>query len=111
MAVVKMMQGDSYAIFVDLKVDGKVMTPDKVSDVEITVGESFRKLYSSGEVGYESSMQQWYFLPTQEETFAMEPGAYDVQLRLKLPNEQYSPVKGISVGRIIILDAQSGEVI
>lgn len=111
MAVVKMMQGDSYAIFVDIKADGKVMTPDKITDVEITVGESIRKLYSAGEVGYDSSMLQWYFLPTQEDTLAMEPNAYEVQIRVKFPNGQYSAVKGVSVGRIIILDAQSEEVI
>lgn len=111
MAVVKMMQGDSFAIFLDLKADGKVLTPDKVSDVEVTVGESFRKLYTSGEVGYETSMLQWFFLPTQEDTLAMEPNAYEVQVRVKFPNGQYSAVKGLTVGRIIILDAQSEEAI
>jgi hypothetical protein len=111
MATVRMMQGDSYAIFVDLKADGSALTPDKVSDIEITVGDSFRKLYSSGEVGYDATMLQWYFLPTQEDTLAMEPNAYEVQIRVKFPNGQYSAVKGVSVGRIIILDAQSEEVI
>ena len=111
MAAVRMMQGDSRSLFVQLKLDGKPVTPGMVSEIEITVGESLRKLQSSGEVMYDSASQLWYFIPTQEETLAMEPNGYAVQARIKLPNGQYSPVTGITVGRIIILSSQSKEVI
>ena len=111
MASVKMMQGDSFSVFMNLKIDGAVMTPSLISDLEISVGDSLRKLYSAGEVQYDARQLQWYFIPTQEETLAMEPGGYEVQARIKFPNDQYSFVKGVGIGRIIILDANSEEVI
>lgn len=111
MATIKMMQGDSYAIFVNLKIDGNPLTPNMVSEVEITIGDSLRKLYSAGGVKYDTSLLQWYISPTQEETLAMEPNGYDVQARIKLKNGQNSSVKGVSVGRVVIVDAQSEEVI
>jgi hypothetical protein len=113
MAAIRIMQGDSYPVFValNMKDTGDVITPDLVSDVEISVGESLRKTYSAGETLYDSKEREWYFIPTQEETLAMEPGGYEVQARVKFPNGSYSPVKGIKVGTIIILDANSSEVI
>lgn len=113
MASVKMMQGDSYAVFValQLKDSGSVITPDMVSDVEVYVGDSIRKLYSAGEVRYDDTMLQWYFIPTQEETFGLEPGGYPVQVRVKFRNGAYSFIKGIEVGALTIVDANSEEVI
>lgn len=111
MATVKMMQGDSYAVFFALKINDSPLTPDILSDLEVCVGDSLRKLYSAGEVSYDETTQEWYFLPSQEETLAMEPEAYEVQARAKFRNGQYSAVKGVSVGRIIINDANSEEVI
>ena len=113
MASVKMMQGDSYPVFVSLKMTqtGDPITPDMVEEVEICVGDSLRKTHTAGEVLYDATQLQWFFVPSQEETFALEPDSYDVQTRIKLPNGQYSPVKGIKVGTIIIIDAQSEEVI
>lgn len=111
MTTVKIMQGDSHVMFFELKRSGVVVTPDTVSEIEITVGSALRKLYSSGDVGYDWNRKQWYFYPTQEETLSMEPDGYEVQARIKYPNGQYSPVKGITIGRIVITEAQSKEVI
>lgn len=113
MASVKMMQGDSYAVFVSLKMKetGEPITPDMVSDVEIYVGDSLRKTHAAAEVLYDAELSQWYFVPSQEETFALEPDSYEVQARIKFPNGQYSTVKGIKVGTIVIQDANSEEVI
>lgn len=113
MASIRIMQGDSYPIFtaITLKETGEPITPDMVSELEICVGESMRKNYSSGEVVYDEDEKEWYFFPTQDETFAMEPGAYEVQARPKFANGQYSTVRGISVGTIVIIDAKSNEVI
>lgn len=113
MATVKMMQGDSYAVFVNLKLTEteEPITPDMVSDVEIYVGDTIRKTHAAGEVLYDPEQCQWYFVPSQEETFALEPDSHEVQARIKFPNGQYSSVKGIVVGSILILDARSEEVI
>jgi hypothetical protein len=108
-----MMQGDSYPVFVSitLKETGEPITPDMISELEICVGESLRKTYSSGEVAYDDDEKEWYFIPTQDETFTMEPGAYEAQARPKFTNGQYSAVRGINVGTIVIIDAKSNEVI
>lgn len=108
-----MMQGDSYPVPVTLYFEqtDEPLTPDMVSDVEINVGDSLRKTYANGEAWYDTELRQWYFVPTQEETFALEPGKHKVQARIKFANGQYSPVKGIDVGTIVIRDAQSEEVI
>ena len=113
MASLRMMQGDSYPILValNLKDTGEPITPMMVSEVEICVGESIRKTYTADEVLYDASEMKWYFIPTQEETFAMDPGAYEVQARPKFANVEYSAVRGISVGTIVITDANSNEVI
>lgn len=113
MASFRMMQGDSGAVYVTLKVQdsGEVITPSMVSEVEICIGNALRKTYRAGEVQYDVSKNQWYFILTQEETFRMAPGGYNVQVRPKFNNGQYSSVKGLSVGYIGILAANSKEVI
>lgn len=113
MATIRMMQGDSYAVFVDLKMkeSGEPITPSMVSDVEIQVGDNLRKTHSAGEVLYDETQSQWYFIPSQEETFALDPESYEVQARIKFSNGKFPAVKGIRVGSIDILDAKSEEVI
>ena len=111
MAAIKMMQGDSYSIYLDLKIDGKAVVPNMISEIEITVGDAFRKLYSSGEVNYDFGSKQWYFTPTQEETLSMKPNSYEVQVRIKFQNGINSSVKGASIGRLTVIDAQSEAVI
>ena len=113
MASLKMMQGDSYAVFFALRIKqtSEPITPDMVSEVEVTVGKSLRKTYTAGEVRYDDEQNQWYFVPTQDETFGMDPESYEVQVRPKFSNGQHSTVKGVTVGNIVILDANSSEVI
>lgn len=107
MATVKMMQGDSYVVFIQLTMNGTTLTPDMVADVEICVGDVLRKTWSGGGVGYDTMTQQWYIRPTQEETLAMEVESYGVIARVKFGED----VKGIKVGSINIVDTHSEEVI
>ena len=111
MATIKMMQGDSRAVFFTLEQSGAELTPNKVSEVEITIGTNMRKLYSTGEVKWDKARRQWYIFPTQEETLALKPDGYEVQARFKYPNGEFSPVKGLTLGRIVITSAQSKDVI
>ena len=105
------MQGDSYPIFVELTQGGYVLTPEMVADVEVSVGESFIKKYSSGEVMFDSNLRKWYFRPTQEETLALEEGeSYQVIARVKYTNSP-ADVKGVRCGNIVIEDTNSTEVI
>lgn len=111
MAQIKMMRGDSYIVFVNLTQQGYPLTADMVTDVEICVGENLRKTYSGGEVGYDALRSMWYFRPSQKDTLAMDEGAYEVIVRVKYSPYQTADVKGISVGRITMLDTHSQEVI
>lgn len=107
MATIKMMQGDSYVVFFALTLNQTPLTPDMVDDVEVCVGEALRKTLSSGSVGYDTETEQWYMRPSQAETMAMEVNAYEVIARVKFGDD----VKGIVIGRIIITDTHSEEVI
>lgn len=111
MATVNMMQGDSYAVYIDLEQSGVDLTPEMVSDIEVSVGENLRKTYSGGGVGYDAASQRWYIRPTQEETLALEADGHEVIARVKYRNTPIADVKGISVGRIKITESLSKEVI
>jgi hypothetical protein len=111
MALIKMMRGDSYIVFVNLTQQGYPLTADMVTDVEICVGENLRKTYSGGEVGYDTLRSMWYFRPSQSETLAFEEGSYDVIVRVKFSPYEDADVKGFSVGRIIMTNTHSREVI
>lgn len=109
MATVKMMQGDSYVIPINLKLSGNPLTPDMVEDVEVCVGEKLRKTFREGSVGYDTSKQRWYIRPSQEETLGLDVEGYSVIARVKFSNG--ADVKGIKVGTILILDSHSEEVL
>lgn len=111
MATVRMMQGDSYALLINLTQMGTVLTPDLVADIEVSIGETIRKTASAGEVEFDTTEQQWYIRPTQEETLSLEPGVYEAIARIKYSDTDDSDVKGINIGRIIITDSLSMEVI
>lgn len=111
MATVKIMQGDSYAIPIELKQDGMLLTPEMVEDLEVCVGENLRKIYSGGGVGYDASRQQWYIRPTQQETMAMEVDSHDVIVRVKYLNLPDGDVVGAKIGSISVLEGRSEEVL
>lgn len=95
----KIMQGDSYPIPVDIMQDGVVVTPEMVEDVEITVGKAIRKVYSAGDITFENNT--WYFLLKQQETFSMS-GSNDVVCRLKYPVTGYT--HGVRVGYLSVTE-------
>ena len=95
----KIMQGDSYPIPVDITQDGMVITPEMVEDLEITVGKEIRKLRSTGDITFEDGT--WYFLLTQQETFSIS-GANEVICRLKYPVSGYT--HGTKVGNLNVVE-------
>lgn len=105
----KISQGDQRMVPFDLKLNGEILTPDDIVELEICAAEgAFRKLLSSGEVAYDYDNANWAFLLTQTETFAMEPGTYNVQAR---PEWADGTVIMTSIGTIQVADANSEEVI
>lgn len=111
MASVKIMQGDSYAIPITLKQDGVILTPDAVADVEVCVGETMRKTWSSGGVGFDRNTQQWYIRPSQAETLALEADSYDVIVRVKYLSLPEADVVGKKVGTITVQEGESEAVL
>ena len=107
---ISIMRGDSYPILVDLKQDGISVTPDIISDIEVCVGDDLRFTYSEKTLAYDTVKKQWYFWPTQEETFALQEGSYDVYIRIKYPNKP-SQVYGFRIDRIRVSETLSEEVI
>ena len=83
----KIMQGDSYPIPIDIMQDGVAITPEMVDEVEITVGKEIRKTLSQGGVTFEDG--SWYFLLSQQETFSLS-GTQPVIVRLKYPVTGYT---------------------
>lgn len=102
----RIMQGDSYPVPVEITQDGVMVTPEIVDDVEITIGKDIRKLYSTKDITFESDT--WYFLLTQQETFSMS-GSYEVICRLKYPVTGYT--HGIRIGNLSVTEIEQKEVL
>lgn len=112
MATVEIKQGDSYAIFVNLAQDGKVLTPSMVDDLEVSVGEALRFCYLDGSLHFDTQTNHWYIWPTQEQTFSMEEGSYKVEVRAKYKNQEESDVRGYDLeDRIKVRRSASREVL
>lgn len=90
-----MMQGDSYGLKISISSNSKKVTPDDVSDVEITVG-IIRKTYTKGEVLYESG-QGWIVPLAQDETFKLPAARVKAQVRVVWKD---GSVEGASLGEI-----------
>ena len=103
-----MMQGDAYNLKIEiLNEDQDVVTPEAVSDVEITIG-SLRKTYASEEVTYDEGLERWLFPLTQEETFRFTPARVKAQVRVVWNNGN---VEGVSLGTVNVLESISKEVL
>ncbi len=107
MATQKIMRGDTYPIFFKLTQDETNLTPSMLADVEICVGEELNINATEGRIGYDDTLAMWYFQPAQDETLAMEADTYDVIARVKYPNGY---VKGVSIGKLMVLDTYSEDV-
>lgn len=107
---IKMHQGDSYAIPIELTQDGVHLTPDMVEDIEISVGSEFFRSLSAGDLLQMEDSDYYYIIPTQEETLAMKPGQYDVGVRVKY-RDTPPWVNVEPIGRITILPSSFKEVI
>ena len=112
MASVKIRQGDSYPILINVKQEGVPLTPSMVDEVEVSIGSALRKTYTSGGVGYDPSLSRWYIFPTQQETIDLEAGDYEVMVRVKYKTNSSLPyVQSDPADRIVVLESPSKEVL
>lgn len=96
-----MMQGDSYKLgIMILNNAGNPVTPDDVSDVEITIG-NLSKTYKNAEVTFHEGV--WMFPLSQQETFRYWPSAVKAQVRLVWKNGvvEGKPLYGIRISESI----------
>ena len=116
MTAIRMMQGDARNVTFSLTLNNDtVLTPKMAPDVEVCIGNDdgpiIRKLLSDGSVGFDSSINQWFFRLSQKETLGLDPQSYNVVARPKFGVSADADVKGVSIGRIVIVDGMSKEVI
>ena len=104
------MRGDAYSVPVELKQDGKVLTPAMISELEICVGVSLRKTFSDGDVQFDETSSRWHFYLKQEETLRLPVTDLSVIARVKYP-EPKDDVIGIKLGTIHVLDTNSRAVL
>lgn len=104
---ITIMQGDQYAIPVEIKdVDGTPANGETFADVEIVVG-SVRRTMSAGEIVYDPNQAAFLFPLTQAETFAMRDQPQIMQIRVKTVDGN---VLGVNLGgTIIVIGSKSKE--
>lgn len=104
------MRGDAYPVYIDLKQDGEVLTPVMISELEICIGSSLRKLYSDGSIKFDTESSHWYFQLTQAETLKFPTTDLSVIARVQYP-EPKDDVIGIELGTIRVIDTHSRAVL
>lgn len=101
-----MMQGDSYCLGVRiLNNAGSNVTPDDVSDVEITIGRVSKSL-SNGQLSYENN--SWLYPVSQGESLSILPGIVPAQVRVVWKN---GAVEGKRIEGVRMHESLSKEVL
>ncbi len=96
-----MMQGDSYNLGIRiLNNAGRLVTPEDVKDVEITIGH-LRKTYMNSELLYKDGL--WLFPLSQQDTFRYWPSSVKAQVRVVWANGvvEGKPLYGVRIDESI----------
>ena len=104
------MQGDQVNIGVALSDTlGQIITPDDAATVEITLGALTRSTADAEyPVTWDPDELAWLFTATQSDTFAMDVGIRDLQVRVKFTDDT---VGGAFVDHVYVKESQSKEVL
>lgn len=110
--MIKIKQGDSCGVYLNLKQNGNKLLPEYVDDIEVCVEGNLRLTAVEGTVKFDSASKRWYIWPTQEQTFGLEEGIHKVEIRVKYKNNANTNVKGYDLAdRIKVLGSMSKEVL
>lgn len=107
----KIMQGDEYDIYIDLKQDGTTLKQSVVDDIEICIGPNIRKTFQNGNVLFDERELKWYFRLTQQETLNMEEGQHQTIGRIKYKGAPNSDVIGVRLESFVVSATTSKEVL
>ena len=102
-------QGDSRIIWFNLKVNGEILTPDMIEELEIYIGDNLRLTFGEGEIKFDSVSNRWYIWPTQEQTFALDVGSHKVEIRRKYKNATIDNVLGYDLPEKIKVKASTSQ--
>lgn len=102
-----MMQGDSYSIPFEIKVDGIMASESTFADVEISIG-NITKTMSSGDITFDAEQNAFMFPITQQETFALRNTPQKVQIRVKYAS---GDVYGVDIDKIDVAGSISKAVL
>ena len=102
-----MMRGDAYCLPIEIETDSGTATADSFTDVEVCIGNTIRKMLSSGEIIYDAERSVFLVPLTQEETFGLHVRTR-VNIRCKYSS---GDVIGVDLGVIEFAPALSREVI
>lgn len=119
-----MNRGDTSFLMLNYTLNGDPLVEDAYQEIELTINEesSFRcvkKMLSKGEIGwgtltYEDNGTQtftgYYAHLSQEETFKLQQGINDVQLRILDNNEVgSSAISSMELGRVLSSEVLDGD--
>lgn len=107
----RIMQGDEYDVYIDLKQDGIALKPNLVDDVEICIGSTIRKTFQNASVLFDNKELKWYIRLTQQETLGMEEGQHQTIGRIKYKGAPQSDVVGIKLESFVVMPTTSREVL
>lgn len=107
----KIMQGDEYDVYIDLKQDGIALKPTLIENIEIYIGSGIRKTYKDSSVLFDSKALKWYIRLDQQETLNMKEGQHQTIARIKYKGAPDSDVVGIKLESFMVLPTTSREVL
>ena len=102
-----MMKGDAYSIPISIETADGAATPESFEDIEVSIGRSVRKTFSSGEITYDAERALFLVPMTQAETFALERRSR-INIRCKYAG---GDVVGIDLGILEFEPSLSREVL
>ena len=106
---IRIKQGDQYSVPILIRLNGETVDIDELAEVEFTFGDGTRKLWPQ-DVQYNSADNCFYLPLTQEETFALPPGAaLPLDVRVKFAGGEV--LGSARMGAVAVCDAISGEVL
>lgn len=103
----KIMRGDACYIPIEIAQNETPVIPDAVKDIEVSIGETLQKRYSTGGVIYRDG--SWFFRLSQEETFAL-PESATVYVRAVYHGDPQDVI-GTTAGQVILTETGSKEVL
>ncbi len=106
---VTLKRGDECSLAVGVALNGQAVDISDVVTAEFCLGKRLRKLYP-GEVEYDAEAGEFRLPLTQEETFALPPGAaLPLDVRVKFAGGEV--LGSARMGAVAVCDAISGEVL